>query len=259
MSILNQSRLWRLRRKLSQALAPSNDSLAEADDYNWSLYTGEYRSEIRSVGRDNTLLFQKGDLILSDHQLVPTTGDIRPHPNHLLLYETLVLLNPATILEAGCGAGDHLANLSTLLPNSVLFGVDRSPEQLDFLRERHPNPRFSTSVVDLSLPFPHQTQTVDVAFTQAVIMHMQTGNSHRVALANLFRIAERQVILMENWQRHSFVSDIRHLRELGIIGWRDLYLYRREIATQQGQAKLLVASSVEVPFEDLRSDDDLRV
>ena len=259
MSILNQSRLWRLRRKLSQALAPSNDSLAEADDYNWSLYTGEYRGEIRSVGRDNTLLFQKGDLIFSDQRLVPASDDIRPHPNHLLLYETVLLLSPTRILEAGCGAGDHLANLSTLLPDAVLFGVDRSPEQLDFLKERHPRPRFSTSVVDLSLPFPNHTQTVDVAFTQAVIMHMQTGNSHRVALANLFRIAGRQVLLMENWQRHSFVSDIKQLHELGIIGWQDLYLYRREVVTQQGQARLLVASSVELPFRVLHSDEDLTI
>lgn len=259
MFIASKSRFWRIRRKLSRALAPSDNSFAEADDYNWSLYTGEYRGEIRSVGKVNTLLFQKGDLIFADQRLVPVADDIRPHPNHLLLYETLVLLSPGRILEAGCGAGDHLANLSTLLPDAVLVGVDRSPEQLDFLRERHPNPRFSTSVADLSLPLPYQTQTVDVAFTQAVIMHMQTGNSHRVALANLFRIAEGQVLLMENWQRHNFVSDIKQLHELGIIGWRDLYLYRREIATQQGQAKLLVASSIELPFEVLHSDEDLMI
>jgi hypothetical protein len=66
-------------------------------------------------------------------------------------------------------------------------------------------------------------------------------------LENLFKIATRYVILMENWTQHSFLRDIHDLIETGCIPWKQCHLYYRSNACNP-DVKLLLASSTPLNY-----------
>lgn len=173
--------------------------------------------------------------------------DILPlHPNHKLLYETIIQLSPSSVIELGCGGGDHLRNINTLAPEIKLYGRDISTDQIKLLKERHPELIAEIEQLNITLPHPFNEPTVDIAFTQAVIMHIHTGKSNLVALSNLFRYATKQVILMENWSRHDFKQDIEFLFSKEMIPWQSIYMYFREF-TDFEKTQLMVVSRTPLP------------
>ena len=126
-----------------------------------------------------------------------------------------------------------------ILPEVELRGIDRSEGQLGVLRRRNPTFAAASRAVDLTLPHPVDMAKSDLVFAQAVLMHIQTGNGHRVALWNMFDLATKQVVLMENLERHDLIEDIRQLYRSRIIPWERVSLYRsRHTAGPQ----ILVAS-----------------
>ena len=94
---------------------------------------------------------------------------------------------------------DHIKNLMLLAPNIEFYGCDRSVDQLDFALKRSPILSGKIFQFDITMPFSPKLPEVDIAYTQAVIMHIKTGNGHIVGLANMFKAAAKQVVLMENW------------------------------------------------------------
>jgi SAM-dependent methyltransferase len=214
------------------------------DDFDWSAYSLHYRGELAGISKEHTLVLREADYQFRQGALSQARADILPlHPNHRLLYETILQLAPASVFELGCGGGDHLANISLLMPGITLNGVDISQQQLALLRKRHPRLSASVTAFDAKEPFPSEFPQADVAYTQAVLMHIQTGDGHLVALENLFRTARRQVVLMENWTRHAFVEDIRRLHASGRIAWPEVHLYSRW-SPELRRPHLLVASTV---------------
>jgi SAM-dependent methyltransferase len=110
------------------------------DDFCWDSYHLFYQQELISATKVNTLLPEFGDFEFSNGVIVKTNPLVMDlHPNHQLLYEIILTVNPEKILELGCGGGDHLRNLSFFNSNLQLFGVDRSEGQLNTLNQRHPN------------------------------------------------------------------------------------------------------------------------
>lgn len=221
------------------------------DDHDWDRYHRDYRREIEALETSLTARLSPDDAAISDGHLELKEGLPPLHPNHRLLYETILLLEPSEVVEAGCGGGDHVHNLSLLLPDAHVHGFDRSPDQIAFAVERAPNLVNKLGIADLTLPLPQSQPGGDVVFTQAVIMHIHTGNGHLVALANLFRLARRQVVLMENWTQHDFMSDIKKLHAAGIIDWADLRFYLRRSRELENKPHMMVVSRDELPFEEL--------
>jgi SAM-dependent methyltransferase len=218
--------------------------MRDGDDWDWRRYNIHYRGELKGIEKEHTLNIRGSDFAFEDGELRkknPAAPDL--HPNHRLLYETILQLRPASVLELGCGGGDHLSNLSVLRPQLKLFGRDLLEDQLAFLKERHPSLSADLAQFDCTLPFPIDSPSVDVAYTQAVLMHIQVGNGHRVALANLFRSASKQVVLMEAWTRHDFMGDIRRLHELKIIPWKEIFFHYRESPELRKPHLMVVSSS----------------
>ena len=226
-----------------------------SDDYDWETYTAGYRSELSSIAANHTLVLGEGDYSYGSGRLRRENARLPLHPNHELLYETILRLEPDSVFEFGCGGGDHLHNLRVLKPGLQLHGVDRSASQLRLLEERHPRLNAQLREADVTVPFPDSVEHVDLAYTQAVIMHIHAGERHLTALSNLFRVARNQVVLMENWHRHNFAADIRHLHQQGRIPWHRVLLYFRESSDDRG-VRILVASSKELP--GYRELDDYR-
>ena len=230
----------RIARRVRR-LFPGGSSAA-VDDYDWETYSAGYRSELNAMEGVHTLVLAVDDYVYREGRLQKKNSRLPLHPNHALLYETILQLAPSSVFEFGCGGGDHLHNLCVLQPTLELHGVDRSAAQLGFLKERHPDLKAQVHEVDITLPFPKGMAKADLAYTQAVIMHIHAGDGHLVALSNLFRVARRHVVLMENWQRHNFAADIGQLHAAGAIPWERVLLYFREAADGQG-VRVLVASA----------------
>ncbi|MBT9168799.1 MAG: hypothetical protein DDT19_02147 [Syntrophomonadaceae bacterium] len=240
--------LYRIKRQIDKLKGKTRD------DFDWKLYNILYRGELINIAKEHTQILKEGDYMFKDNNLVKSKEDILPlHPNHRLLYETIAQLSPASVFELGCGGGDHLHNISLLVKNTKLYGVDLSDEQLALLRERHPNLNAVINQYDCTLPFPSTFPQVDIAYTQAVIMHIQTGNGHMIALSNLFRVATKQVVLVENWKKHEFVEDIIKLHALKVIPWKELYFYYRD-SEEYKKPHLLIVSSVPLQQYELLTD-----
>ena len=230
-------------KKINSIFIPGSTS---GDDFDWQRYHCHYQAELAMVKKVHTQVLSSGDYVFSGGALSMQGNFLPLHPNHRLLYETILQLNPESVLELGCGGGDHLHNISLLVKNAKLYGVDLSDEQLAFLGERHPNLNAVINQYDCTLPFPSTFPHVDIAYTHAVIMHIQTGNGHMIALSNLFRVAGKQVVLIENWRKHEFMEDIKKLHALKVIPWEELYFYYRD-SEEYKKPHLMVISSVPLP------------
>jgi hypothetical protein len=239
-----------VRRRLARALGngPSPWGNEAHDDFDWATYRSDYERDLAEVATYNTQKLSGGDFTIEDGRIVLRAGLMPLHPNHACLYETIGALAPASVIEVGCGGGDHLHNLGVLHPTIERRGFDRSPGQLGLLRERSPHLSGLAFELDVTLPPSRDYPRAEAVYTQAVVMHIHAGNGHLVALANIFRMATRHVVMVENWWRHWFMDDIAMLYQRGMIEWPRLRLYFRRHA---GRPYMMVASQEELPFEPL--------
>ncbi len=114
----------------------------------------------------------------------------------------------------GCGTGMHLNNIQTLAPQITLSGIDLSPKQIIMLRRSYPFLNATIKVANATVPLPENfLPQADLAFTQAVIMHIHTNDLHLVALANLFKIAKKYIILFESERKHKYINDIKNYKQ----------------------------------------------
>ncbi|NJL31086.1 MAG: hypothetical protein HC898_05360 [Phycisphaerales bacterium] len=81
------------------------------DDFNWDTYTQD------KYGPQQERLAQNYDMLLDERVRFDSatrklvTGGARIIPNSHVLYEIVGLLGAKSVLEIGCGGGDHLRNL----------------------------------------------------------------------------------------------------------------------------------------------------
>lgn len=220
------------------------------DDYDWKYYDYFYEKQLKAVEKIYTQRLKKGDYVFSDNRLLKNKKIKDLHPNYRILYETVLQLNPRSVMEIGCGAGDHLYNLNMLNPKLKLNGLDVSNRQIAFLRMRSPNLKANIYLFDITLPVSSAIPKVELCYTQAVIMHIKTGKGHLVALSNAFNIAAKHVILMENWKSHNFMKDIEYLFEQKIIRWDNLYFYYK-ISPELKKPHLMIVSKEKLPYNSL--------
>jgi SAM-dependent methyltransferase len=238
-------------RKLEAAFDPNVEVGDElADDYDWGIYSSRYESELAEYEKKYTFRLSEGDCEFSKGALALQKNILPLHPNHRLLYETILQLQPRSAMEIGCGSGDHLSNLAILAPQVELYGCDMSSDQLTLARRRWPNLRADLRKLDITLPHSALLPIVELCYTQCVIMHIQRGNGHLVALANLFKIATPYVVLMENWSSHNFLGDIQELYKRKMIPWSELHCYYR-VAPELNRPHLMVASARPLEYESL--------
>lgn len=224
---------------------PSTDQ--RDDDFDWTKYSLHYEGELELGQKTRTLCLNPGDYEFSNGELVKQRPILSLHPNVQLLYETILQLSPDSVLEIGCGGGDNLHNLHVLRPLLQIMGRDISDDQLNLLRTRHDELSSHVGKLDITKYSP-AANSVDLVFTQAVIMHIGSQQlRHVTALKNLFKAARRYVVLMENWSKHSFLDDINTLMQSGDITWPECNLYYRQHA-EDPAVKLLVASSTPLGY-----------
>ena len=227
-----------------------------SDEFNWSRYTLHYQGELALGSRTRSLIIGPGDYAFSDGRLAHVSSSLPLHPYIHVIFETILQLQPASVLEVGCGGGDHLHNLRVLQPALELRGADLSPQQIEFLRERHPELAAAVGICDITQPVDHLAPA-DLVYTNAVLMHIgvKEGRWER-ALKNLFSLARRHVLLAEDWNKHDYVALLKNLAPGKDIPWPTLHLYSRP-SPASGLRRLLVASLHPLPYDPVASASDL--
>jgi len=170
-------------------------------DFNWSTYTSfDYEPQITGLVKGGN------ELILSDMQVLQFKdfqGEISDvHAPHILLYKTCLSLQPNFIFEVGAGAGYHLINLSKLMPNVSISGIDLLPSQVELglkLFPEHKKLLQRITFGDFTVKTTHSSLNLrpDVVFTQAVTMHLPFNKAKKMVL-NMIDFAQKNVILVEN-------------------------------------------------------------
>ena len=229
-----------------------DDGTLKKDMFNWTLYNLHYKGELKEARKNYTLTLKHGDYQFRDSQLLKNNKNIKPlHSSHHLLYETIMQLNPQSVFEMGCGTGMHLHNLQTLLPEAKICGVDLSSQQLNDLKKTYPTMSNNVKQADATthwtkLPF----EACDVAFTQAVIMHIHTGDAHLMALENLFKMSKKYVILYESMKNHPFLNDIKKLHSEKKIAWDNIFFYYR-INEENSLPTSMICSNTKLNYPEL--------
>lgn len=210
------------------------------DDYDWKFYSGIYKDGLEGMEKDHVLVLKEGEYRFEGGRLEKKGESLPLNENHRVIYETLLQLDPGAVFEVGCGCGDHLHNIKTLNPGIGVYGIDISEGQLDFLKQRHPDLRDSVKQYNITVPLKNKVlPEADIVFSQAVIMHIR--ENHLVGLENMFRLARRQVVLMENWKRHEFMDDIKSLFDGKRLAWENLYFHYRN-SSVTGKPHLMLIS-----------------
>jgi ubiquinone/menaquinone biosynthesis C-methylase UbiE len=192
-------------------LSPSR--AVSGDDFNWSRYHLHYQEELASISTKSQLDLGQGDFKLLNGRLV-LEEKVNLLASHHTLYEAIAQFEFKTILEVGCGGGDHLSNLSRIFPTASFKGIDISQEQLDFALRRHPQLRGGTFVQDISRPISATWLKSDIVYSHAVLMHISEKNGRfQTALRQMLELANVGVVLVENWTQHDFLSAAKELTE----------------------------------------------
>lgn len=226
------------------------------DDFNWSkYYDEEYSKQISELEKEYTFILPDGKYSIINGKITLNPALLPLNDNHKVLYETIYALKPNSVLEVGCGCGDHLANIKKLLPKVELNGLDLSQNQLDFLFHRHPELKNKANLLIQDITIPNlKINKVDLVYTQAVLMHIQRHNHYLSTLRNIFNIADKFIVLMENWSRHNFVEDIKRVSKLPDFAWENVYFCTNDT----GKQILLILSPKPLnKFEELKDNKEL--
>jgi len=231
------------------------------DGVNWKSYHEHYSEELKMIQKTNTLIINKDNFSLINGIISIKGPDHKPLlPSHRLLYETILELNPTEILEIGCGGGDHLANLKTLIPAVKVNGIELLEDQLDTLNSRHPGHSFNLNLADITSSKFIYPKT-DLVFTHAVLMHI-TEKEERfdIALNNVLNTASRFVVLMENWTQHNFLAAVQEFLRNN-LEWKVFF----KASNHGEEARIVILSKIELSnysplsnYSDLSPDYRLR-
>jgi 2-polyprenyl-3-methyl-5-hydroxy-6-metoxy-1,4-benzoquinol methylase len=120
-------------------------------------------------------------------------------------------LDPGTVLDAGCGEGETLARLDSLLPASVT-GVDLNPASVEFAAKRIPSGDFR--VADLN-DLPFEDDSFDLVLCLEVLEHIPDPAP---ALAELSRVCRGDILISvpsEPWFRLGSLARGKYLKDWG--------------------------------------------
>lgn len=204
-------------------------------DFRWKSYTSfDYEPQILSFINSGQPLILSKELtktVLMDNSRAPVDGLI---DQHLLLYRTCLELKPATLLEIGAGAGYHMINLSKLLPNSDIMGVDLLMSQIELGLKLFPEFASLLSkiqVMDFSVEAVDKIFKArpDVVFCQAVTMHVPYRTAKSL-IKNMISVAKNEVLLVENISRtHNYSNLLEEIRdEIGGFNYNIIKIQNNE-------------------------------
>lgn len=183
----------------------------KSDEYDWTKYHKHYNSLKARLAKTHTQVLTPENHKLVEGEIIMKEGELPMHPEHKLLYETILGINPPEVHEVGCGWGDHLFNIMWLNGDITVWGTDISQKQIDSAVERHPFLGECTRKHDITKGPAYHTELV---FTQAVLVHLSDSNL-RKAILNIAASAQNHILFMENLKRRDYPQIFRDINPSG--------------------------------------------
>ena len=200
------------------------------DEYDWNKYPGVYAAQVNRVQGIHTLVLEHNDVDVSGGRIHMKKGVLPLHPNHVLLYETLLELSPINVHEVGCGWGNSLANINVLTAGGIyVYGSEISQKQIDGAETRHPWLKKYITLNDIT---KSPVTACDIVFTAAVLMHLSDSNLEK-AIKNIAASAKQHILLVENPRRHYPTVFFC----VGPEGWEDAKV--KEVERDGGQITII--------------------
>ncbi len=127
------------------------------------------------------------------------------------LSQLIKTVSPRNVLDAGCGEGETLERLSSLLPSDVV-GFDLNPDSLAYAAQRFPKGTFSVEDIH---HLPYTDAAFDLVICLEVLEHLKEPVS---ALKELFRVTRAHLIVSvpnEPWFQLGNLARGKYLRRFG--------------------------------------------
>jgi SAM-dependent methyltransferase len=165
------------------------------DEYDWDKYTADYANQMREMQEaghngsewiwKRSMVSPQGPLFLDDF-----------HSNWKEIYHACWELKPRSILEAGCGAGHHLHNISKACPQARITGIDLLQSQIDLGKSRfHLN--VDARQMDFCIPGAcKKLKKFDLVYSQAVMMHLSRAKALEF-VRNMAECSNKWVLMVE--------------------------------------------------------------
>jgi len=198
------------RLRYTRHMGPLLGAVQNEDDFSWKTYTTDcYQRELLHNQQFTTRQLAKVHWSIENRR-IEIVGAPPLHPGHQIIYETALELQPTSVLEVGCGAGDHLANMGVLLPAASLTGVDVSEGQLEFAVQRNFSTRLARLICkDFTIDGACEGLSAEFVYTNAVLMHIHGYARPLTFLRNVWAVCGRYLLLKENWSRHNYLKLFR--------------------------------------------------
>ena len=226
-------------------------------EWDWEARSEEFWQDYQDSDKDNVRKLDAVSWEFKDRVLsVQDVAGLNPlHPNTRLLLETIRQLVPASVADFGYGFGDILYNVGLLLPDAELYGYDIAAHKMECVRERSPSLADRAVLQQRDIALPGEFTEVELTYTSVVIMHI-LGDRRLAALRNVFETATEHVVLMENWNTHNFMEDIRRLHnDFTLFKWLELYFYYRYSPEFARPHLMIVSKNNNLPYERLYDYD----
>jgi hypothetical protein len=155
-------------------------------------------------------------------------------------------VNPSSICEVGCGAGEILSELSNALPNSRFVGYERSPQAIALCKDKE-SPRLSYRMADIF----ESEEIYDCALCIDVFEHVEDymGFISALRVKAKFKVFHIPLDISVLSILHS--SMIRARQSAGHIHY---FTQETAIATLEDCGYKIIDGFFTAPFDGLRSD-----
>jgi SAM-dependent methyltransferase len=160
------------------------------------------------------------------------------------LGRVITALAPESVLDAGCGEGETIARLGSVLPDG-LVGFDINPESVAYAQERFPTMRFTVEDI---YHLPYSDQSYDLVFCLEVLEHLERPLD---ALRELARVSRRDIVLSvphEPWFRLGNLCRGKYLARWGDHPEHIQHWNRRTLTVLLEQAAVVVAVHDALPW-----------
>lgn len=179
------------------------------DEYDWTLYPGEYAKQLEEIkandGQEFFITDFEGSISASDinnnEQKIVFKNNL--HNNWKEVYHQAFRLNVKSVFEVGVGGGYQIRNIKKILPDAEVYACDITQGQIEKARafsELSDEQMENIKLLDFTTFFPVHRQ-YEFVFSHAVVMHQGTANAVAM-LRNMARISSKYIMLVEGVANH---------------------------------------------------------
>lgn len=180
-----------------------------SDEFNWDTYSRSYRGELEQIKNIHSQEFFITDYSEDKNGKIKFENNL--HPNWKEIYSLVYDLKPSSVFECGFGGCYHLKNISKILQNSKIGGIDLLEDQFklgiefsNLPKEIVDNLKVASFCDDIS---SLNIGKYEFVYSQAVVMHLSTINAINF-LKNMDNVSSKYIFLMEGTKNHENFYDL---------------------------------------------------